>query len=624
MNGVNCYQNYSYYFFKDSENKYFSTNTSECLKNYKLIEENKECIDNCTKNIDYQFEFNNKCYKTCPFGSNSSENNHYLCKCKNYYDYDKSQCIEKMAEGYYFINETLKIIAKCDDKCLNCSLESMSQNKCISCNICKDFFPNFDEIIKNHSFIECYKINYNSYFYCHKYFYCDSSNHYFCTENEKCPANYTKLILNKKKCIDNCQNDNNYSYEYKNNCYQICPSGTDVSNNNNYLCEDTTIYKCNPLDFFEGKCKLNNNNTINNNAKIKDEMINYIDNEIINHRMDNLISDIIQNENKDLLVKEDNTLFQITSTENQKNNKNNNISSIILGECENILKKIYNIGENQALLIFKIDYYQPGSLIPKIGYEIYHPTNKSRLDLTHCKNAKINLNIPALINEDEIYKYDPNSEYYKDECVPSTTKSHTDILINDRQNEFNENNMSLCENECIYTGYEIDTKSAKCECNIKSKQLVISELINQTDNLNYNFTSKEESSNMVTMKCYHTLFTKNGLAKNIGSYILIFNFTFVIILGILFYKCGYPFIEDVIRDIVESKQEKKKKIKGNKNNLDLNRKETDGNKNIISQKIKKSNPKKKIKKSKSKKKKKKLKKKINNLNFVKCGMIYVY
>ena len=92
--------------------------------------------------------------------------------------------------------------------------------------------------------------------------------------------------------------------------------------------------------------------------------------------------------------------------------------------------------------------------------------------------------------------------------LSSTTESGTDILINDRQNEFNDNNMSLCENECIFTGYEKDTKIAKCECDIKSKQLVISELINQTDILNYNFTSKEESSNMITMKCYHRVFSK--------------------------------------------------------------------------------------------------------------------
>ena len=182
--------------------------------------------------------------------------------------------------------------------------------------------------------------------------------------------------------------------------------------------------------------------------------------------------------------------------------------------------------------------------------------------------------------------------------------------------------MSLCENQCIFTGYEPDTKKAKCECDVKSKQLVISELINQTDILDHNFTSKEESTNMITMKCVHTLFSKSGLAKNIGSYILIFNFTLVLILGIAFYKCGYPFLEDTINAIIHSRQQKKEKTKGNKKDIDLNRKETSGNKNVVSHKIKKSNPGKKIKKSKGKNKKKKKKyKRGKNLNLVKSNFI---
>ena len=48
-------------------------------------------------------------------------------------------------------------------------------------------------------------------------------------------------------------------------------------------------------------------------------------------------------------------------------------------------------------------------------------------------------------------------------------------------------------------------------------------------------------------------------------------YVIIIILGILFYKCGYPLLEDVIKEIIKTKQDKKT---NNKNNLDLNRKET--------------------------------------------------
>ena len=114
--------------------------------------------------------------------------------------------------------------------------------------------------------------------------------------------------------------------------------------------------------------------------------------------------------------------------------------------------------------------------------------------------------------------------------------------------------MSICENNCTIKEYDNETKKVNCECGIKSKELVISDIINQTDILSHNFTSKSESFNMVTMKCYYTLFTKEGLYKNIGSYILIFTILLLLISSILFYKCGYLLLEDDIKEIINLKE----------------------------------------------------------------------
>ena len=60
------------------------------------------------------------------------------------------------------------------------------------------------------------------------------------------------------------------------------------------------------------------------------------------------------------------------------------------------------------------------------------------------------------------------------------------------------------------------------------------------------------------MKCYYTLFTKSGLIKNIGSYILLFTIILFLISGILFYKCGYHLLEDEIKEIMKKKEENSK------------------------------------------------------------------
>ena len=86
-------------------------------------------------------------------------------------------------------------------------------------------------------------------------------------------------------------------------------------------------------------------------------MIENIKNGLINGSIN--ISKVLGIEKKDISINDNNILYQITSSDNQKNIKNDNISNILLGKCEDILKRYYDIKEDQSLLIFKIDYYQP-------------------------------------------------------------------------------------------------------------------------------------------------------------------------------------------------------------------------------------------------------------------------
>ena len=102
------------------------------------------------------------------------------------------------------------------------------------------------------------------------------------------------------------------------------------------------------------------------------------------------------------------------------------------------------------------------------------------------------------------------------------------------------------------------------QCKIKSKQIEILDINNQSNLLSYNFS--DGNSNMNSIKCYNTLFTKEGIYKNIGSYILIlFNLIFIFS-GILFYKSGFHFLEEDIENIIKNKKINKKNNKKSKIN----------------------------------------------------------
>ena len=91
-------------------------------------------------------------------------------------------------------------------------------------------------------------------------------------------------------------------------------------------------------------------------------MINNIKNDLINDDLNSLIIPNIFELNRDLMVKDRNMIYQLTSSYNQNNNEYNNDSTIKLGECENILRKYYNLTENDSLIIFKIEKYEENLL----------------------------------------------------------------------------------------------------------------------------------------------------------------------------------------------------------------------------------------------------------------------
>ena len=485
-------------------------------KNIKINLKENRCLYSCNES-ESKYEYKNYCYEVCPNTTFISNNNEYLCSDKTFED------------NYYFDIQK-GVYKECYKTCKKCNNEGNETNN--NCLECKDGFKFTNDSLLNNN---CYEI-------CNHYYYFDEFNTYKCTNNKTCPEKYNKLINEKNKCIDECKNDNIYRYQYNNICYEHCPDGTRETNYNCFLNEITE----------------------------EDRIIKIFQEYIFN-------SDIIKNvtENKtDYILEKDNVIYQITTTENQKLNEYKNISSINLGNCEDILREKYKINETLPLIILKKDYKSPYTLIPIIDYEIYHPINKSKLNLEDCKDIK--LNIPVSIDEEKIFIYEPKSEFYTDNCFPYTTENGTDIIITDRKQEFKKKNLSLCENNCEYTGYDINTKKSSCECNVKNKMESIHEIMNKSNLLFNNFSNEEDisnniPSNMETMKCTKTLFSKEGIMNNISSYIIFIIIAHFLLTLILFMKCGISSLESDIEDILDSKKNneenlgrKSQMIKGNK------------------------------------------------------------
>ena len=135
-----------------------------------------------------------------------------------------------------------------------------------------------------------------------------------------------------------------------------------------------------------------------------------------------------------------------------------------------------------------MDVKEEGMKIPKIEYEVYYPLfgdDLIKLNLTICKNTKIDISIPVAITDD-LDKYNTSSDYFNDICSQTTSEDGTDISLSDRKKNFVDNNMSLCEEDCNLAEYNYTTQKAKCSCLIKLSLPVIKDIKFDKDKLNLN------------------------------------------------------------------------------------------------------------------------------------------
>ena len=424
--------------------------------------------------------------------------------------------------------------------------------------------------------------------------YCDDIyvNKYYCYMK-----NYS--LYNNYMC-DICQNNFTYIYNESNtnysyiNCFEpkivlcynsckTCEIEGNETNNNCIECKDDFIY-----EFIEPTTYMINNiyphytsELINGETSIIITSTNVqVENktEKIQNIINNLIVDFnitdTQSGNDKKIVEKDKVII-FTSTENQKNEEKDNYVSMDLGECENILKNHYNIPMNNSLYILQIVSQEEGMKIPKLEYEVYYPLNNSKdltkLNLTLCEGTKVEISISVDING-TLDLFDPNSEYYNEICVISTSEIGTDIPLRDRRNEFVKNNLSLCEENCELVDYNKETKKVKCSCDMKSS--ISSNFDNKfnKDEFFNSFTDIKNILNLNIMKCFKEVLSFDGLKKNYGFFIMLTIFTFYIITLLLFPNFSFKKMKKEIKSIIWAlKSHELNIISINKNKLIMNK-----------------------------------------------------
>ena len=513
FNFSNCFQKCDNFYYFNESNGFNCIET--CPKEFnKIIIDKSQCIDICQNDYVYKYEFNNSCFMKCPSGTYIIEDNYYY------------KCFDSAPDNYYLDSEK-KIFKKCYENCNKCNIGgNVENNNCLEC------INNFYFYTNPMNITNCYE-------YCEHLYFFDSKNEFHCEET--CQNGY-KLIKNKKKCIDECRNDDTYKFEYNNECFFKCPNGT-ISKGSINICED--IYDFTDIKFYN--TNINENITEKTN-EYKDDSINNMINKFINETLNNkdfsnteIKEKVLEkfqemfisgfdttniDKGKDLFFGFKNINYTITTTLNQKNNEYNDQTTIDLGECEDKLKIENHIPPNDTLYLLKVDAFIDN--VFKVEYEVYYqysPNNFTKLDLSVCSNIKIDISIPINISPDEIDKYNMSSGLYNDICYSFTSESGTDKTLKDRQNDYKNKNISVCEEGCEFTEYDENSKKAKCSCFTKINLPVISEIKVDKKKLFSNFKNINNIANFKMLKCIYLIFDLKNIFKNTANYMMLFLFS---------------------------------------------------------------------------------------------------
>ena len=280
------------------------------------------------------------------------------------------------------------------------------------------------------------------------------------------------------------------------------------------------------------------------------------------------------NINYEYIIKGDNVIFQIISTEILKDyvNKVRSTSNtyIDLGECENHLKKANNIPLDDPLIIMFINIINT-SYITRFdeGYLAYDPNTKNKLNILDVCNSKndfvyFNISIDLGSNIDKsnytilrkkgFNLANKDGPFYKDVCKNFTYDYSSDLPLSYRKKIFNDYILDVCGDNCITIDYYSSNGKVSCKCyatkNIRKKYEKGENIFNKAK-LNFN-----------VLKCYKNIIDINFEVVYLNVAFMLFSFLlflFLILMLIYFLRKNTSF-QEIVDNVMNYNRELLKRI----------------------------------------------------------------
>ena len=431
----------------------------------------------------------------------------------------------------FYFNQDNNDYEECYETCNTCIYGGDKNEN--NCSTCENNYIKEPDLINSH----------NCVLKCPYFYYYNSYGKYKCTLFPNCPDDFNLIIKEKKKCIDNCEKDDLYKYNYNGECLKECPTWT---TNKDFKCEDINL----------NKCLLTENEYISVNENITDNEVEKIAKNYAKEFQytDNHVS-VLENNIYSIIIYRNSDCISDLSLEYPK---------VDFDECNNKLKFSYEIKGNLIMIIItkkmkEINYKT------MISYSTFEPNLGTRLPvekicedeplivyediLIKLNNSKIDIDSLLFLTSQNINVFNLSSAFYTDICYHFDSPIDKDITLKDRILLYYPN-ITLCESGCHIKGVNLTTFKAKCECrlnNIMSNNVLENNLLFKSQ-----FGQIEEiisQTNIEVLKCFKDIFSKENINSCIGAFFIMALIIFQIITTIIYCKKSLFWIRKYILGI---------------------------------------------------------------------------
>ena len=526
----------------------------KCKNGYYFLEGTNNCYDYFFSNEGYYLKDNDKFYpcdpncSTCSDKKNDESNNCLTCdNSQNLYLVEGlNNCVSGEYSGYYLNNIQKKYI-KCYFSCKECnwSYEPMSnKHNCIQC------IDNYYKLGESN----CYNDS-------------NAIDGYYLDKDEEPPI--------WKECYERCQTCNTSGNFTNMNCLSCRSDLIDPIKSKPYKLTLTTRANCvegcsNGLYLtLEGDCVTNcsfgfykysfNHTCLSEcphnyepNSEQTKCIIKSIDQETSSDEFKSQVPEnILEFVNSTSLYNGSNFLAVVLSFSDTdpKEQVKKGISAVDLGDCEFKLKDYYNISYNESLIILNMESKRNETKNEEKNDNSFNVGKTSQVEVFDFSGRKLNLSI---CNDIRILKYigdvqeelnlasaanlanqgidvfNPNDSFFNDLCHNFDNGEGKDIVLTDRRNELFQN-VSFCQEGCIYNGIDYEYFYANCICDSNSLQEDKNDENDnkeQSEDLTFKSITKSFIENLLDFNidviyCYNLVFDLKRLIKNYGFYCML-------------------------------------------------------------------------------------------------------